>query len=1025
MSGKRLLAKLTRPRLHGAVARERLFSQLDEARKRRAAVCVVGPPGAGKTTLVASWLDARNAKGIWYQIDPGDADLATFFHYLGQAAGSFVPKGRAPMPALTPEYQSDVDGFSRRFFRELFARLPEQAVLVLDNYQEITPEQRFHDLVAAAVDEVPAGMVLVVISRREPPGRYARLIANEHVSFVDWNQLKLTLEEAGEIARARTPMDLAEIERLHATCGGWAAGLTLLLEGRRRAGSATADVPEGRDAIFDYFAAQIFARLPEATQRFLVATAFLPQVPVSIARELTGNESTEAILNDLYCRHLFTHRRPGTEPVYWYHALFRTFLRAQAGAVLGTAHIGETLSRAARLLEAGGMFDDAFDLFREAHDWPAATRLIERRARDLLAHGRGQTLREWILQLPGESLAAHAWVRYWFGMSLIPVEQSSASRQLRLAFEQFRAIGDPYGQALAASGIIDSHVFEWADFRPMKHWVEVLEGLLDRLRLFDSPVSEQRIVSSLLLGLLYTAPGHPRLQWCVARVTEMLDEELDAGSKLEAAMVLLAYCNLAYDHDRAGMAVARGRSLAGRPEITPFARLWWLLRLALQLTLQGRYDDAFGVLDEADEIARSHGFDRMTMIASLIWTYRTIAMTARGDVRGVQVAAEHVLSALQSDNPIAMSNGANARFCIQCVLGNEEALVLLGYDYAETGRATGMVYLDALGQTFHGIGLAVTRQRVALADRLEVLRALVRGTCFAHFEIDAEMMEAWDVLRHESRERGLTMLDATLARARGLRWRPGNLFRVTRIHRELLAEAFENGLATDYAAEIVARYRLTPPTCATDRWPWPVKVRTLGRFEVTVDGALLEFAGKAPRKPLALLKAIVALGTTGVPVAALIDALWPDEEGDAARKSLDVTVGRLRKLLGRHEAIVVSDEAVTLNPKLCWVDTRSFLALAEAAATADECRRASAAYGGTFLPGDLDAPWSTKRREGLRNRFIRLVEETGAAAEEENAWEDAIVWYRRGLEADELAESFHQGLMRCYQALGRHAEGMS
>ncbi|MBX9965042.1 MAG: bacterial transcriptional activator domain-containing protein, partial [Burkholderiales bacterium] len=25
----------------------------------------------------------------------------------------------------------------------------------------------------------------------------------------------------------------------------------------------------------------------------------------------------------------------------------------------------------------------------------------------------------------------------------------------------------------------------------------------------------------------------------------------------------------------------------------------------------------------------------------------------------------------------------------------------------------------------------------------------------------------------------------------------------------------------------------------------------------------------------------------------------------------------------------------------------------------------------------------------------------------------------------ELAESFHQGLMRCYQALGRHAEGMS
>jgi hypothetical protein len=28
-------------------------------------------PGAGKTTLVASWLDARNIKGIWYQVDWG------------------------------------------------------------------------------------------------------------------------------------------------------------------------------------------------------------------------------------------------------------------------------------------------------------------------------------------------------------------------------------------------------------------------------------------------------------------------------------------------------------------------------------------------------------------------------------------------------------------------------------------------------------------------------------------------------------------------------------------------------------------------------------------------------------------------------------------------------------------------------------------------------------------------------------------------------------------------------------------
>src|SRR5206468_3033746 len=117
-------------------------------------------------------------KGIWYQVDPGDSDPATFFYYLGQAAKPFTRKTQRPLPLLTPEYLQDVEGFSRRFFRELFSRLPEGATLVLDNYQEVAPEQPFHQFAAQVVDEVPAGMTMVVISRRDPPDCYARLIAN-------------------------------------------------------------------------------------------------------------------------------------------------------------------------------------------------------------------------------------------------------------------------------------------------------------------------------------------------------------------------------------------------------------------------------------------------------------------------------------------------------------------------------------------------------------------------------------------------------------------------------------------------------------------------------------------------------------------------------------------------------------------------------------------------------------------------------------------------------------------------------
>ena len=80
-------AKTTRPRSSAVFLRERLFHELDWNR-RFACTWITGPPGSGKTALLASFVNARSLPCLWCLVDAGDSDPAAFFAYL-QAGANF------------------------------------------------------------------------------------------------------------------------------------------------------------------------------------------------------------------------------------------------------------------------------------------------------------------------------------------------------------------------------------------------------------------------------------------------------------------------------------------------------------------------------------------------------------------------------------------------------------------------------------------------------------------------------------------------------------------------------------------------------------------------------------------------------------------------------------------------------------------------------------------------------------------------------------------------------------------------
>ncbi|HEU5284619.1 MAG TPA: BTAD domain-containing putative transcriptional regulator [Burkholderiales bacterium] len=1033
------LAKLSRPRLYSAVARARLFQRLDEAREH-AAIWVCGPPGAGKTTLVASYVSERDIPGLWYQVDAGDGDPATFFYYLGMAADHAAKGKHKPLPLLTPEFQQDLDGFSRRYFRELFARLPARALLVLDNAQEAPADSSFQSILESFVEEIPETVNVLCISRADPPSAFARYASTGRLATLAWADLRLTLEETRQIAAVKQPIEERTLLRLFERSEGWAAGVTLMLERMARTG----DVPEAieaetREALFNYFAGTLFDKQPADTRQVLLRTAFLPQITPSLAEGLTGNPNAGKLLEHLHRRHLFTHRRrlglvkspvgkraTGTdEATYDYHALFRDFLLAKAQEEYSRAGLRRLLEETAQLLEAIERDEEALALYRDAEDWDAATRLLLKQSPRLLRQGRGQTLREWITGMPAAEVGVRPWISYWLGVSLIPIDQLEAIDRLEHAFDRFQTLDDRMGQIACAARVIEAIYRGYVNTRLVERWIDVLDLLLaDDMEIPDRDV-QLRAYCSLVLATTSCSPRHPRLRPSIERVSRLLAEGLDPDQVVTAGDVLLRSFAWAADASNARRVIGLVEPLIDDKSVPPLARLYWWSRVGMFHVTAGCYAEAEAALRRADDIGLNFGSHTATLLRHLFWVFLRLAL------RDVEEAKRHVDRMLEAMSPSRDSDlmlTTYAQSLLAAHSGAPEAASAAERRHLEANARVGLYFGEVTGL----VHLAAQLAQFEPVDEVERVvtsaAAVIRNTYMDHAEAELLLVLAYAELRDGRRARACELIDSAVSTGA-----KSNLF-VLRLIPHVLESVFgfalREGIAAAGIRAWIARYRIAPGPDAPERWPWPVRLYLLGGMRLVCRDQPLQFKRKAPQKPLELLVLLSAAGPGGLTSRAVADHLWPDLEADAAAVNVDTNVYRLRKLLGVEDALISAQGRVALNPMHCWVDAWAFERLATQCVQArGECPMGKAhealeLYKGAVQDQQGEQPWALAFRGQLARRMTQLTECAGKALEQSGDRAAAIELYQRSLALDNLAEPIYRRLIACLKDTGEAAEAL-
>ncbi|SAK92908.1 LuxR C-terminal-related transcriptional regulator [Caballeronia ptereochthonis] len=414
------------------VARERLITQLLDARRKRCIV-VQGPAGSGKTTALVAWREALLPLGFdiaWLTFSPDADDSTHCVDYLVTSLAQIDPSiGREA--ALLGGRGTDDEAVERTVIALVngIANHPTQVVLVLDDVHHLA-DARNHEALQWLLDYAPPNLHIALLSRTMLPLALGRLRDQGLVLELDMRDLRFTAQESEVFLKAQIgEIPAKEARRLHQLADGWAAGLQLFAihaKLRQKAGCAGAPQEAASQiqlhdpqAFAEYFDREVLSRLEAPEVELLIRMAVCTRVCASLCVALVANEQDAAevvaLLSRLDSDNLFVapiEAATGAEVWYRLNPLFRETLlgrfRARSQRDQRDVHM-----RAWAWFRDHGHPDEAVHHALLAGDTSAAADLVLQVARPLQVKGDLRKLVALMRMLPEAEIETRPGLRMW------------------------------------------------------------------------------------------------------------------------------------------------------------------------------------------------------------------------------------------------------------------------------------------------------------------------------------------------------------------------------------------------------------------------------------------------------------------------------------------------------------------------------------------------------------------------------------------------------------------------------------